>query len=102
LRKRRGLSQSQLARRAAGSIARTYLSKAECGHVLLPLSKLLPIAGALGLTAVILRFETTTSLASRQSNDPPLNQTALPSTCAHQEHPKVLIHLSGIGFPPKI
>jgi hypothetical protein len=39
-----------------------YLSKAECGHVLLPLSKLLPIAKALGLTAVILRFEKTTSL----------------------------------------
>ena len=68
LRKRRGFSQSLLARRAAGSIARTYLSKAECGHVLLPLSKLLPIAKALGLTAVILRFETTTSLAARQSN----------------------------------
>jgi hypothetical protein len=30
--------------------------------VLLPLSKLLPIARALGLTAVILRFESTPSL----------------------------------------
>ena len=69
LRKRRGLSQSQLAMRAAGCIARAYLSKAECGHVLLPLSKLLPIAKALGLTAVILRFETTTLLAAQQSND---------------------------------
>jgi transcriptional regulator with XRE-family HTH domain len=69
LRKRRGFSQSQLAMRAAGCVARTYLSKAECGHVLLPLSKLLPIAKALGLTAVILRFETITSLAAQQSND---------------------------------
>lgn len=69
LRKRRGFSQSQLAMRAAGCIARTYLSKAECGHVLLPLSKLLPIAKALGLSAVILRFETTASLAAHQSND---------------------------------
>jgi hypothetical protein len=69
LRKRRGFSQSQLAMRAAGCIARAYLSKAECGHVLLPLSKLLPIAKALGLTAVILRFETPTSLAAHQSND---------------------------------
>jgi transcriptional regulator with XRE-family HTH domain len=48
---------------------RSYLSKAECGHVLLHLSKLLPIAKALGLTAVILRFETTTSLTAQQSND---------------------------------
>jgi hypothetical protein len=69
LRKRRGLSQSQLAMRAAGCIARAYLSKAECGHVLLPLSKLLPIAKALGLTAVILRFETTASFAAHESND---------------------------------
>lgn len=68
LRKRRGFSQSQLARQSAGCIARTYLSKAECGHVLLPLSKLLPIAKALGLTAVILRFEATASLAAHQSN----------------------------------
>ena len=68
LRKRRGICQSQLARRAADCIARSYLSKAECGHVLLPLSKLLPIAKALGLTAVILRFETTASLPAHQSN----------------------------------
>jgi len=56
LRKRRGISQSQLAKMAAG-IDRSYLSKAECGLVLLPLNKLLPLARALGLTAVILRFE---------------------------------------------
>jgi len=56
LRKRRGISQSQLARMAA-RIDRSYLSKAECGLVLLSLSKLLPLAKALGLTAVILRFE---------------------------------------------
>lgn len=69
LRKRRGITQSQLAMRAVNCVARTYLSKAECGHVMLPLSKLLPIARALGLTAVILRFETTASLAAHQSND---------------------------------
>lgn len=69
LRKRRGFSQSQLAMRAAGCIARTYLSKAECGHVLLPLDKLVPIAKALGLTAVILRFESTTPVGARQAND---------------------------------
>ena len=69
LRKHRGFSQSQLAMRAADCIARTYLSKAECGHVLLPLSKLLPIAKALGLTGVILRFESTTSLDAQQLND---------------------------------
>src|SRR3569833_698645 len=61
LRRRRGLTQSQLAVRSAGSVARTYLSKAECGHVMLPLGKLLPIAKALGLSAVILRFETVAS-----------------------------------------
>jgi len=60
-RRRRGMTQSQLAVRSAGLVARTYLSKAECGHVLLPLSKLLPIATALGLSAVILRFETVAS-----------------------------------------
>ena len=69
LRKRRGLSQSQLAMRAAGCIARAYLSKAECGHVALPLSKLFRLAKALGLTAVILRFETPTSFAAHESND---------------------------------
>ena len=67
LRKRRGICQSQMAQMAAG-IDRSYLSKAECGHVLLPLSKLLPIAKALGLTAVILRFETTAPPDAHQSN----------------------------------
>jgi hypothetical protein len=56
LRKRRGISQSQLAKMAVG-IDRSYLSRAECGLVLLSLSKLLPLAKALGLTGVILRFE---------------------------------------------
>jgi ribosome-binding protein aMBF1 (putative translation factor) len=56
LRKRRGVCQSQLAKVAAG-IDRSYLSKAESGLALLPLSKLLPLAQSLGLTAVILRFE---------------------------------------------
>jgi ribosome-binding protein aMBF1 (putative translation factor) len=67
LRKRRGISQSQLATRSRGSINRTSLSKAECGHMLLPLYKLLPLAKALGLTAVILRFDGTTTSASHQS-----------------------------------
>ena len=58
LRKRHGICQSQLAKIAAGT-DRSYLSKAECGLVLLPLSKLLPLAQALGLTEVILRFEAT-------------------------------------------
>lgn len=56
LRKRRRISQSQLANLAT-TMNRSYLSKLECGHVLLPISKLLPLARALGLTAVILRFE---------------------------------------------
>lgn len=56
LRKRRRMSQSQLANLAA-RMDRSYLSKLECGHVLLPVRKLLPLARALGLTAVILRFE---------------------------------------------
>jgi hypothetical protein len=56
LRKRRGVCQSQLAKMAAG-IDRSYLSKAESGLALLPLSKLLPLIRSLGLTAVILRFE---------------------------------------------
>ena len=67
LRKRRGLSQSQLATRARGSINRTSLSKAECGHVLLPLYKLLPLAKALGLTTVILRFDGAGTRAARSS-----------------------------------
>jgi hypothetical protein len=56
LRKRCGFRQSELARMAA-SIDRSYLSKAECGLVLLSLTKLLQLARSLGLTAVILRFE---------------------------------------------
>jgi hypothetical protein len=56
LRQRRGIRQSQVAKMAAG-MDRSYLSKAECGLVLLPLSKLLPLAQALGLTSLILRFE---------------------------------------------
>lgn len=56
LRKRRGICQSTLAKTARG-IDRSYLSKAECGRKILPLSKLLPLARSLGLTAVILRFE---------------------------------------------
>lgn len=58
LRKRRHLRQSQLAT-LAGGINRSRLSKAECGHVLLPLNRLLPLARSLGLTSVILRFEAT-------------------------------------------
>lgn len=60
LRNRRHFCQSQLAT-LAGGINRCRLSKAECGHVLLPLNRLLPLARSLGLTSVILRFETTTS-----------------------------------------
>ncbi len=56
LRKQRHISQSQLANLAA-NMNRSYLSRLECGHVLLPVSKLLPLARALGLTGVILRFE---------------------------------------------
>lgn len=56
LRKRRGICQSQLASMPPG-IDRSYLSKAECGLAHLPLSKLLPLARSLGLSAVILRFE---------------------------------------------
>jgi hypothetical protein len=67
LRKRRGICQSQLVKRAGGCITRTSLSKAECGRMLLPLHKLLPLARALGLTAVILRFDGATAGAARQS-----------------------------------
>ena len=56
LRKRRRICQSQLALMPPG-IDRSYLSKAESGFALLPLSKLLPLVRSLGLTAVILRFE---------------------------------------------
>jgi ribosome-binding protein aMBF1 (putative translation factor) len=67
LRKRRGISQSKLATMAAGT-DRSYLSKAECGRALLPLSKLLPLARSLGLTAIILRFETKESPAVPKSS----------------------------------
>jgi hypothetical protein len=67
LRKRRGICQSQLASMPPG-IDRSYLSKAECGLVLLPLSKLLPLAQALGLTSVILRFEVTGARAVPKSS----------------------------------
>jgi hypothetical protein len=66
LRDRRGLRQSQIARMAAG-IDRSYLSKAENGLALLPLCKLLPLAQALGLSAVILRFDGTKPGAVRRS-----------------------------------
>jgi hypothetical protein len=56
LRKRHRICQSQLASMPPG-IDRSYLSKAESGLALLPLSKLLPLVRSLGLTAVILRFE---------------------------------------------
>jgi predicted transcriptional regulator len=67
LRKRCGICQSQLASMPPG-IDRSYLSKAECGLVLLPLSKLLPLAQALGLTSVILRFEVTGARAVPKSS----------------------------------
>ena len=69
LRKRRGICQSQLATRAAGCITRTSLSKAECGRILLPLYKLLPLAKALGLTRVILRFDGPATRADHQSTN---------------------------------
>jgi predicted transcriptional regulator len=55
LRKRRGICQSQLSKMAAG-IDRSYLSKAENGLVLLPLSKLLPLAQALAYRAKACRL----------------------------------------------
>ena len=69
LRRRRGICQSRLVTRAADCIPRTSLSKAECGHILLPLNKLLPLAKALGLTAVILRFDGAATRASNQSTN---------------------------------
>lgn len=57
LRKRRGICQSQLARRTKAGIARTSLSKVENGRMLLPVYKLLALLKALGVTAVILRLE---------------------------------------------
>jgi transcriptional regulator with XRE-family HTH domain len=69
LRSRRGFCQSQLVVRAAGCITRSNLSRAECGRTLLPLNKLLPIARALGLKAVILRFEVATPRSAHPSGD---------------------------------
>ncbi len=69
LRNRRGFCQSQLVVRAAGCITRSNLSRAECGRTLLPLNKLLSIAKALGLTAVILRFEVATPRRTHPSSD---------------------------------
>ena len=66
LRNRRGISQSRVATIAGTD--RSYLSKAECGRALLPLSKLLPLARSLGLTAVILRFETKESREDPKSS----------------------------------
>ena len=69
LRKRRGICQSQLATRAAGCITRASLSKAECGRILLPIYKILPLAKALGLTGVILRFDGPATRAAHQSTN---------------------------------
>ena len=66
LRNRRGISQSRVATIAGTD--RSYLSKAECGRALLPLSKLLPLARSLGLTAIILRIEKKDSLAVSKSS----------------------------------
>jgi ribosome-binding protein aMBF1 (putative translation factor) len=66
LRNRRGISQARVA--TIGGTDRSYLSKAECGRALLPLSKLLPLARSLGLTAIILRFEAKESRAVSKSS----------------------------------
>jgi hypothetical protein len=66
LRYRRGISQSRVATIAGTD--RSYLSKAECGRALLPLSKLLPLARSLGLTSIILRFEAKESRAVPKSS----------------------------------
>lgn len=47
LRRQRGICQPHLAMQAGGCITRISLSKAECGHMLLPLHKFLPLAKAL-------------------------------------------------------
>jgi hypothetical protein len=67
LRKRRGICQSKLASMPP-RIDRSYISKAERGLAHLPLSKLLPLARSLGLTAVILRFEVTGSRSVPKSS----------------------------------
>ena len=66
LRNRRGICQEQMAKLAAG-IDRSYLSKAENGLALLPLTKLLQLAKAMGLTEVIFRFEKTELRAALKS-----------------------------------
>ena len=67
LRNCRGICQSQLA--AMGPVIdRSYLSKAERGLALLPLSKLMPLLQSLGLTAVILRFEASSPRTSLKSS----------------------------------
>jgi len=55
LRSRRHLSQEALAK--AAKTGRSHLSRIECGRVRPPLSTLLRLTGALGLNAIILRFE---------------------------------------------
>lgn len=57
LRERIGISQDALGR--AAHTSRSHLSRIECGHVRPPLSTLLRVTGALGLNAIILRFENT-------------------------------------------
>jgi hypothetical protein len=69
LRKRRGIHQSQLASMSPG-IDRSYLSKAETGFALLPLTSLLPLLHSLGLTTVILRFEDCGLRAKPKSSQP--------------------------------
>ena len=55
LRRRLHISQETLSR--AAHTGRSHLSRIECGHVRPPLSTLLRVSGALGLNAIILRFE---------------------------------------------
>jgi DNA-binding transcriptional regulator YiaG len=64
LRSRLGISQEALAR--AAHTGRSHLSRIECGHVRPPISTLLRVTGALGLNAIILRFEN----AKLPSNSP--------------------------------
>jgi DNA-binding transcriptional regulator YiaG len=64
LRSRRHISQEALAR--AAHTGRSHLSRIECGRVRPPLSTLLRVTGALGLNAIILRFEN----AKSPSNSP--------------------------------
>jgi ribosome-binding protein aMBF1 (putative translation factor) len=52
---RRGLSQQWLSN--AAGIGRSYISRAESGHVIPTINAIHRLARALGLSAVILRFE---------------------------------------------